>query len=378
MIDLEKYTQFHSPGYVIEIYKKGICEEIVFGHREIKPFCKECNSDTLYDIASLTKVYTAVLIYIAYEEGRLDLDDHIKDIDDRFLYLNNVKVIDLLSHDQEIWTNGYLGNAKSKEEFYNILFSANVKSNFPTYVDAHYIILSTILEKIYDKSYAEILEEKILQKLNLSKTTVDPTGDNIASNNYETLNNKTIDYIKPGLIHDTKGRVAKSLGIITGHASVFTTGGELLEFLKSFLDNTLLKPETIKLMLWHKDKNHENYEILKNIVPTDDINNMYKSALEIDPDLKVMRTYNNMGVRYRNNIDVLNDLPFNCSENTIAFSGYTGPSFIIDFDKRIIIIVMCNVMHNTKLSRFERKHNTDMIIEEIYNNISIKVDRQQG
>ncbi len=369
MIDLKKYTSFHSPGYVIEVYNNGKQEEIIFGNRETKPFYKECNSDTLYDIASLTKVYTAVLIYIAYEEGKIDIFDYINNIDDRFIYLNNVKIIDLLSHNQDIWTSDYLGNVKSKEEFYEILFLANVKSSFPTYVDTHYIILSTILEKIYNKSFAEILEEKILKRLNLTKTTINPTGDNIASNNYETLNDKIVDDIKPGLIHDTKARVAKSLGIITGHASIFTTGRELLLFLKSFLDNTLLKPETIKLMLDHKDINNDNLEILKSIVPIDDINKMYQNALQINPDLKIMKTYNNMGVRYKNAISFLNDVPDKCSENSVAFSGYTGPSFIIDFDKKIIIVVMCNVMHNTLLDRFERKHNTDIIINDIYNKI---------
>lgn len=113
MVDLKKYTKFHSPGYVIEIYNNGKSEEIVYGARETKPTYKECNSDTLYDIASLTKAYTAVLVYIVYEEEKLDIYDFISNIDDRFSNLNNIRVIDLLSHNQDIWTDGYLGNAKS-------------------------------------------------------------------------------------------------------------------------------------------------------------------------------------------------------------------------------------------------------------------------
>ncbi len=369
-IDLKKYTKFHSPGYVIEIYNSGNCEEIIVGNREIKPTIKECNTDTLYDIASLTKVFTATLVYIAYEERKLNIYDYIKNIDNRFLFLDNITIIDLLSHNQEIWTNGYLGNAKNKEEFYKILFSANIKSDFPTYVDTHYIILSTILEKIYNKSFDKILEEKIFKKLNLKKTTVNPKGSNIASNNYETLNNEIIDYIKSGLIHDTKARVGKSFGIITGHASIFTTAMELLEFLKSFFNHKLLSQKTIDLMLDHSNRNIENYRILRNVVLDADINQMYQNAIKNNLDLKLMKTYNNMGVRYRNNIKALNDIPLNCSDNSITFSGYTGPSFLIDFDKKIIIVVMCNVMHNTKLNRFERKYITDNIIENIYNKIS--------
>lgn len=355
MLNLKKYTKFHSSGYVIEIYNKGQRKEIIYGNSQIKPEVKKCNSNTLYDIASLTKVYTAVLVYIAYEEKKINLEDTVYSIDSRFFYLKDVTIVDLLSHNQEIWTNGYLGNAKTKEEFYQILFSATVKENFPTYVDTHYIILSTLLEKVYNQDFNKLLEIKIFNKLMLEKTTTNPKGKNIASNNFETLNGKVIDFVKPGIIHDTKGRKAKELGITTGHASIFTTGRELLIFLKTFLDKTLLKSETIELMLSHTDKNKENVDILRKLVDKRDINEMYEEALKINPNLKVMKTYNKMGVRYYNYIDNLNDVPSICSNNTISFSGFTGPSFIIDFDNKIIIIVMCNVMHNTELNRIERK-----------------------
>lgn len=365
MINLEKYTEFHSPGYVIEIYDDGKENEIIYGNREVNPTIKECNKDTLYDIASLTKVYTAVLVYIAYEEKKIKLNDIVYNIDHRFEYLKNVTITDLLSHNQEIWTDGYLGNTKTKEEFYQILFSSTVKNSFPTYVDTHYMILSTLLEKVYGKTFDELLKAKIFNKLELVKTTTNPEGDNIASNNFETLNNNLVDFITPGLIHDTKGRKAKQLGITTGHASIFTTGKELLIFLKSFLNHTLIQPETLKIMLNHYDKNEKNYQILEKIVDKKDINQMYEEAIKINPNLKILRTYNNMGVRYRNDIKELNDVPNICSKNTITFSGYTGPSFIIDFDKKVIIVVMCNVMHNTKLSRLERKKTTEEIIEQL-------------
>jgi len=369
LLNLEKYTEFHSPGYIIEIYSKECKKEVIYGNREIKPNIKKANKNTLYDIASLTKIYTATLIYIAYEEKKLDLNQTVFEIDNHFINLKEVTILDLLSHNKEIWTNGYLGNATSNKEFYTILYSAYVKTNFPTYVDIHYIILSILLEKIYKKEFATILEEKIFKKLELKQTTTTPQGENIASNNYEIQNEKEINLVVPGLIHDTKGRIAKSLGITTGHASIFTTGNDLLKFLKSFLEKSLLKKETINLMLNHKDRNKENFYNLKQIVKEQEINKMYQEAKEKNPNLKVIKTYNNMGVRYKNAIDELNDLPKKASENTIVFSGYTGPSFLVDFEKEIIIVVMCNVMHRTKLTRVERKKNTDKIIEELYNKI---------
>ena len=366
---LEEFTKFHATSYVIEIYKDGKEKEIVYGNREIIPKVQKVRKNTLYDIASLTKVYTAVLVYMAYEEGKINLYETVFNIDNRFKNLRDIKIIDLLSHNQEIWTDGYLGKAESKEEFYKILFSAKVKSKFLTYLDVHYIILATILEKVYKKTYDILLKEKIIDVLNLKDTTINPKRINIASCNYELLDGKVVDYIPLGFVHDTKARVAKNLGITTGHASIFTTGKEMLIFLKTFLDGTLLKKETISLMLSHKDINKNNYKILSSLVKEENINNMYLKALEIDGNLKINRTYNNMGVRYHNDIESLNDVPNVCSDNTVVFSGFTGPSFIIDFDKKIIVIVMCNVLHNTKLNRIERKKYTDTIIEDICKNI---------
>lgn len=363
--ELETYSKFHSPSYVIEIYHEGNYQEIVYGNREVTPTIKKSNHDTLYDIASLTKLYTATLIYIAYEEKKLDLYAKVTQADSRFSHLQEVRIIDLLSHNQEIWTDGYLADAKSREEFYEILFSSTVKSHFPTYVDTHYIILSTILEKIYQLPYETLLKEKIFLPLNLKQTTVNPLGNNIASNNYEQLNDMIVDNVYPGMIHDKKARKAKELGIITGHASIFTTGSELLIFLKSFLDYSLLKQDTISLMLKHTDRNKMNYQLLANFHQYQDINLMYRLALEQNENFKAVHTYNFMGTRYHNQIEDLNDVPSYCSNNTIVFSGYTGPMFLIDFDKSIIILIMCNVIHNTKISRTERKNGTKHLMDSI-------------
>ncbi len=359
---LEDYTKFHSPGYVIEIYNQGKEEEITFGNREIKPNLLPCNSNTLYDIASLTKTFTATLIYLAYEENKLDIYDTVFKIDSRFSHLKEVTLLDLLSHNQEIWTNGYLGNAKNKQEFYEMLFSSQVKSKTPTYVDVHYIILSTILEKIYNKTFDKLLKEKIVEKLKMKETTVNPRGNNIASNNYEMKDGTIIKTNELGLVHDQKARKAKELGITTGHASIFTTGKDLLLFLKSFFDGTLLKKETIEWMLKHDRRNEYNEDVLSPFLINGQVNPTYQ---HVKNKVTCVKTYNYMGARYFNNIEELNDVPFVCSKNTIVFTGFTGPLYMMDFDKKIIVIIMCNVMHNTRLSRDERKKGTEQILEKI-------------
>ena len=365
---IDKFLDFLSPSFVIEIYNSGKIVEYTYGYKSNN---KEelVDSNTLYDIASLTKTFTSTLIYKAYEENLLDLNSTIYDIDSNFVNLNDIKVIDLITHNQNIWTNGYIGDSKDKEEFYKILYSSYVKDYNRTYVDMHYIILSTILEKIYNKPFNELCEEKIFNILNLKDTTFNPDPNRCASCNYEHINDKVISNIYPGITHDTKARIAKEFGIYTGHAGIFTTGKDLLTFLSSFFNYSILKKETIELMLKHDDLNLINYNILKDITNGTDINTMYNEIINTDSKNKICKTYNYFGTRYKNDIDVLNDVPYNASNNTVSFSGYTGPMFTIDFDKKIIIVIMSNVVNNNTLSREERKRSMFELMDIIYNSI---------
>ena len=368
-IDLSNFINSHSPGYVIEIFKNNNINEYLFGNSMTTPETKKVTENTLYDLASITKVFTATCIYIAFEENKLKLDDTIYKLNNNFTNLQHVTILDLLAHRHDIWTDGYLGDTTSKDSFNDILYSAYIKNDFPTYVDVHYMILSNVLEKIYNKDFKDILKEKIFDKLNLKNITFNPDPNRTASNNYEHQNDNIIDYIYPGIIHDTKARSAKKYGITTGHASLFSNGHDLIIFLKSFLDYSLLKKETIDMMLKHDDINLFNLNLLKETVSEDDVNKMYSKVKAKNKDFKLAKTYNYMGTRYKNNILKENDVPLCLSNNSIAFSGYTGPMFIIDFDKKIIVLILCNVIHNSKMNRIERKKTTDNIINEVLKQI---------
>lgn len=122
-------------------------------------------------------------------------------------------------------------------------------------------------------------------------------------------------------------------------------------------------------MLQHRNTNELNFIKLKKLVNGNDINEMYEKVKENNINISLLLTYNNMGTRYRNEISKLNDIPNKASNNSITFSGYTGPKFTIDFDKNIIVVIMCNAIHNSKLSREERKAKTVEIMNMIFDDL---------
>lgn len=322
----EKYPDIDTLGYVVEIYNKGQNFEYVVGNKCVYPNKIKTSSDTLYDMASITKMFTATLIYMAYEEELIDLNQTIFEVDNNFTKLKDVTIYELLGHTLEIYTDGYLGDSKDKDDFKRILYSSHVVSNKAKYVDAHYMILSFILETIYHKSFKDLVDEKIVKKLDLKNTTFIPEEEKCAPCNYEYQK----EYFKPGIPHDMKARRARELGLFVGHAGLFSTGQDILKFLKSFLDCTLLKKETLEIMLKKDEKDSSN-------------------------------EYNHMSCRCRKS---LSKLLRGLSDNSITYSGFTGPMFILDFDRRLIVLVMFNGVHNALMEN-TRKDRRKLVMKMI-------------
>ena len=377
----------HGTGYVIKIvYPKNqalLTETLVWGKAQVLPVEREMREDCLFDIASLTKLYTSIIVHRAIDKGLLALDDNIKEIDDRFINLENISICDLLAHRKELWTDGYLGDAISRDDFYRKLFGSRIKRPVRNYVDSHYIILSVILEKIYGKTFEKIVADEILTVLNLKNTTFHCAGqENIVSNNFETANGEVVSSIYPGIVHDAKARRAADLGIYAGHAGIFTTAEDFLTILKSFIDDKylLLSKHSIKRMLIHDNVYTDIMDIMrefaqmKNVRINDtgnDLNKIYDDiAKNLDDEeelyLKIIRPYNYGGTRYKNPLAKKNELPLSAGDKSIIFSGYTGPIFFIDFEKCIIILVMTNTCHCSKKTRHERYSMSQKMISDIY------------
>ena len=381
-----KSYQGHATGYVIKVvYPKNyqlITETLVHGYAQVLPNKKSITEQHIFDIASLTKFFTAIIVHRTIEKGLLNLNDPIKKIDERFVYLDDITIGNLLAHQHELWTDGYLGDAKNKTEFYQMLFNTKLKNKIRAYVDAHYMILSIILEKVYQKDFATIVKQEIIDVLSLTNTGFKlHANDLYVSCNYETVKGKLIDNIWPGTVHDPKARVASEFGLYLGHAGLFSTTEDLLKVLVSLIDEQylLLSKVSIANMLAHDDATADIKQLLKDYADemgiklsfTQDINAMFEAIVKSNVNLDSfnnlsIRPYNYGGTRYPNPFLAKNEIPLEASNNTVIFSGYTGPIFLIDFTKQIVILVMCNVCHTSTKNRQERYALSQKLIHELY------------
>ena len=155
---------------------------------------------TIYEIASVTKTFAGTLIAQAEIEGRLSLEDDIrKFIGSNYRNLefenNPIRIKHLLTHTSELprflpesinelfneitdelpFRIAEIENKYSKNKFLkdleNVTIDAIPGERF-RYSNADTELVAYILEKIYNKSFDEILEEKICQPANMSNTGI--------------------------------------------------------------------------------------------------------------------------------------------------------------------------------------------------------------
>ena len=145
--------------------------------------------ETKYKIASITKLFTAVLIMQLYESGNIYLNKTIKNYlpDYKGAGADKVTIHQLLNHTsgmvnidtvktiESALKNGlpvYQKPSTTEELLINHYSDTlvNEPGKVFDYNNAEYIILGKIIEKLYNKTYEQVLKEHILQPLKMENS----------------------------------------------------------------------------------------------------------------------------------------------------------------------------------------------------------------
>ncbi len=206
--------------------------------------------NTIYDLASISKIYTATAIGLLVDQGKIKYTDLVSNYIDAFKTeeKKQITITHLLTHSSGLAPVNSLADLDSarytKEEMWENVFntkmSAEVGEKF-IYSDIGYMTLSRIVEKVAEKPFASFVEESIFKPLKLEDTYFYPSEalfDRLAP---------TIPNQLKGIPHDPRARL---IGGAAGHAGVFATMPDLAKFMSIFLDDgqELLKKETVAQM----------------------------------------------------------------------------------------------------------------------------------
>ncbi|MFO7674244.1 MAG: serine hydrolase domain-containing protein [Lutibacter sp.] len=200
------------------------------------------DSTSIYQLASVSKQFTAAAILLLYQEGKLDLDDFASKYLTDFPY-NNIKIRHLLNHTSGLPNYMYAAekNWKSKTPpdnaaMLNLMAKLKMQSYFKPgerfdYSNTGYFVLASIVSKVSNQSLSDFLNNRFFKPLNLTNTYVH--NPNEISKKEELIGFRRYgkSYIAiPFTVND---------GVV-GDKGVYSTASDLFKWNQSLTERTIL------------------------------------------------------------------------------------------------------------------------------------------
>jgi CubicO group peptidase (beta-lactamase class C family) len=325
----EAITNSKIVGATLWVERDGVAYHQAYGQRAWTPSPEPMTEETIFDVASITKVVaTASAAMLCVERGLMTLDDpvskHLREFtgDGR----EKITIRHLLLHSSGLQVNLNGSKApfsRSPEEAF--AQTCREKPTFEpgsafSYSSVGSIVLGMVIERVTGRKFDAFCTAEIYQPLHMRDTLFRPTGE-------------TLRRVAPSSAPE-RGQVddfiARHMGGVAGHASLFTTTADLAIFARMMLNLgesegvRLLKPETIKLM----------------------------TSVQTPPDLRSPDA-KNLPVRRGLGWDI--DTPYRTPPHSYTLArgalfpigsyghtGWTGQMLWIDPFSRTIVIFLCN------------------------------------
>lgn len=229
-----------------------------YGNRALVPEEETMTKDTIFDLASLTKVVAGTpAIMILIERGQVKLDEPVHTYIPEFTGDGREKVTvrQLLTH-----TSGLLPDIETSTDWHGKAAAIKkacaekLRSKPGTvirYSDVNLFMAGEIVERVSGCKLEDFVQKEIYQPLKMVDTGYLPPAEKlsrIAPTEYDP--NKSGSVLR-GVVHDP---TARHMGGVAGHAGLFSTAHDLARYARMLLNEGTLdgvqifKPETVRLM----------------------------------------------------------------------------------------------------------------------------------
>ncbi|MBQ4609279.1 MAG: beta-lactamase family protein [Clostridia bacterium] len=238
-----------------EFMTYGRAQETVLEHGQFRPCIRPLQEDSLYDLASLTKLFTSVMAVLLMGRGMLSADERIGSIDPRFTHLNDVTVFDVLCYRACLQTPGRIDAAPTREEGLRRLFGV-MPAPLPAvriYSDINAMVIKYVVEAKTGMAFYDALKVYILDPAGMTETCSAVPAEQLSRcvcYNYEhrivrdrhILRTDTL----PGTPHDPKAMLLSDGGRdLCGHAGLFSSRQDMVRFAQALLSGSLLTREQL-------------------------------------------------------------------------------------------------------------------------------------
>ncbi|MCO5997806.1 serine hydrolase [Actinoallomurus rhizosphaericola] len=282
-------------------------------------------NDTIFDLASMSKLFTTVAAIQQIQRGRIDLNQTVAHYLPAFGQngKDTITIRELLTHTSGLRPDLPFYNYPDRASQEAALFADTPQATPGTayiYSDLNMITMQFVLEKVTGKTLDVLVRDGITRPLGMRDTGYNPPASEkprIAATEYEHKPYAALDRgLVWGQVHDEN---SYALGGVAGHAGVFSTAHDIAIFAQMILDGgryghaRVLDEDSVRLL----------FTDFNTAFP----GNAHGLGFEI-------------GLRWYE--DAMT------SPVTIGHTGYTGTSIVIDPISRSFVILLTNRVHPTR------------------------------
>jgi CubicO group peptidase (beta-lactamase class C family) len=248
-------------GVILVAQNDSITQKRAYGLANIE-YNVENEIDTKFNIASITKMITAVATLQLFEKGKIDLKtsigEYLPDYPNK-LVRESVTAHQLLTHTSghnnnlDFWKNNNL-DYQNVTDFAKLFENDTLLSKPGTKYDysaSGFVILGLLIEKVSGQSYYEYVKQNIFSPAGMENTT-ELEIDSIVSN-------KASGYTSSFGQSNTLKRNDYYLSKTSPAGFHYSTAEDLFKFSKALRNGTLLKETTTELMFEPKVKGYNTH-----------------------------------------------------------------------------------------------------------------------
>lgn len=244
------------PGCVLAVGRHGKLALLkAYGNRQEQPDQERMTTDTIFDLASLTKpVATATSIMVLVERGDIRLHDRVANIFPEFAAngKSDITILQLLTHTSGLIADNPLsdyqhGPDKAWEKICQLSLVAEPNRKF-IYSDVNFIVLGKIVEKVSGTPLDRFAQQHIFGPLAMADTGFcPPVEKHVRVAPTEKQDGRWLR----GTVHDPR---AAALGGVAGHAGLFSTAEDLATYAHMLLQGgswgqaRILSPYAVAVM----------------------------------------------------------------------------------------------------------------------------------
>ena len=216
----------------------------------------DVTGQSVFDLASVTKLFTGLCLMKLKEDGLLDTGRPVSYYDPRFRGLQGLTVRDLMTFAVTIRTPVRLDACTDRESALDALFAAEVmaQTDRRVYSDIPAMILKYVTEAIAGMPLDACVRQAVLLPAGMDETWAKVPEARIPDcqvydREHRIENGRYIlrEGLRPGIPHDPKAAVIQgNTGDLCGHAGLFSTMADMVRFCRAVLGEKIVRGETLR------------------------------------------------------------------------------------------------------------------------------------